>query len=194
MILHTPWWKLVSQHSSGWNPDRSWRTEKNQICHQYHSIIMTCKIFMRNLGTRDFNMFQLPKESWLAWPQGVDHWIWTLLLDDQGPAQKACKANTLECKRSAPEMRAENSYVGEVEATALDFQPLELPSNLFQTVNYVLHLVSNFNHRISKICLLTIIFSSVRKASRGQWRNTAEFRLLVTKLIRQRGGKFSDLK
>ena len=192
MIWHTPWWKLVSQHSSGWNLGRSSKTEKIKSMSSV-SLNYNDKIFMRNLGTRDFNMFQLPKESWLAWPQGVDHCIWTLLLDDQGPAQKACKANTLECKQSAPEMRAENSYVGEVEATALDFQPLELPSNLFQTVNYVLHLVSNFNHRISKLCLFTIIFSSVRKASRGQWRNTAEFRLLVTKLIR-RVGQFSDLK
>ena len=34
-------------------------------------------------------MLQLPKESRLARPQRVDHRVWTLFLDDQGPAQMA---------------------------------------------------------------------------------------------------------
>lgn len=34
-------------------------------------------------------MLQLPKESGLARPQRVDHRVWTLFLDDQGPAQMA---------------------------------------------------------------------------------------------------------
>ena len=40
----------------------------------------------------------------------------------------------------APKMRAQDSYVREVEATALDLQPLELAPHLLQTVHYVLHL------------------------------------------------------
>ena len=51
---------------------------------------------------------------------------------------------------------------------------------MFSTWTNIYHTVSHRsrNH-------FTIMFSSVRKANRGQWRNTAELRLLSTKLIRQ---------
>ena len=45
------------------------------------------------LWTRDFNMFELPKESRLACPQRVDHCIWALLLDDQRPKKRAQDCN-----------------------------------------------------------------------------------------------------
>ena len=84
----------------------------------------------------------------------------------------------------APKMRAQDSNVGEVEATALDFQTLQLTSNLLQAVDDVLHLIKYLPlHDLASLRhAFTIIFSRVRKASRGQCRNTAELRLLSKKL------------
>ena len=45
---------------------------------------------------------------------------------------------------TAPKMRAKDSNVGEIEAAALNFQPLQLTSHLLQAVHDVLHLVVKY--------------------------------------------------
>ena len=51
----------------------------------------------------------------------------------------------------APKMRAQDSYVREVKATALDLQPLELAPHLLQTVHYVLHLDKYLPHHLTSL-------------------------------------------
>ena len=63
------------------------------------------------------HVLQFSKQSGLAGPHWVYHCVWTFLLDYQRPGTEDGGQ-----VRQSPEVRAQNSDVGEVEAAALDLE------------------------------------------------------------------------